>query len=53
MFLPGSAGNQVLVRRGEDKGKVEEEIVHEALEGLGSIAQFKWHKEILEKHEGI
>ncbi len=53
MFLPGSAGNQVLVRSGEGKGKVEEEMVHEALEGWGSSAQFKWHKEILEKHGGI
>jgi hypothetical protein len=39
MFLSDPAGYQVVAHIGEDEGKMVEEAVHEALEGLSGVFQ--------------
>ncbi len=50
MFLSDPAGNHVVAHIGEDEGKMVEEAVHEALEGLSCVFQPYWHEEMYFEH---
>jgi len=52
VLLEVGAGHQDVVEINKEEGKVLEDVVHEALEGLCRIAEAKGHGEVFVKSEG-
>ena len=51
VLLQGVAGDDDVVQVAEHEGEVFEYAVHEALEGLGGVAEAEGHEEVLEQTE--
>ncbi len=51
VLLQAVAGDDDVVQVSEDEGEVLEDAVHEALEGLGCVAEAEGHEEVLEQTE--
>ena len=49
VLLQAVAGDDDVVQVAEDEGQVLEDAVHEALEGLGCVAEAEGHEEVLEQ----
>ena len=49
MLLEGGAGNEDVIKIYKGKGKILENVIHEALESLGSIAETIRHEEVFIK----
>ena len=49
VLLEGGAGNEDVIKIYKGKGKILENVIHEALEGLGSIAETIRHEEVFIK----
>ncbi len=49
MLLQAVAGDDDVVQVAEHEGEVLEYAVHEALEGLGGVAEAEGHEEVLEQ----
>ncbi len=48
MLFQAVAGDDDVVQVAEDEGEVLEDAVHEALEGLGCVAEAERHEEVFE-----
>ena len=49
VLLEGGAGNEDVIKIYKGKGKILENVVHEALESLGSIAETIRHEKVFVK----